>query len=92
MKLAYRNNAIFFNFATTLSHLHRLQVENCDSISGLVVYEDDNDKFRIERVNTMFYIHVHIITLFYIHVHIITLFYIHVHIISLFYIHVHIFL
>ena len=33
------------------SHLHPLQVENCDSNSRLVVDEDDNDKFRPERVN-----------------------------------------
>ena len=30
--------------------LHPLQVENCDSNSRLVVDEDDNDKFRLERV------------------------------------------
>ena len=43
--------AIFFNFSTTLNHLHILQVENCDSNSRLVVDEDDNGKFRLERVN-----------------------------------------
>ena len=32
------------------SHLHPLQVENCDSNSRLVVDEDDNGKFRLERV------------------------------------------
>ena len=32
------------------SHLHSLQVENCDSNSRLVVDEDDNGKFRLERV------------------------------------------
>ena len=41
---------IFFNFQTTSSYLHPLQVENCDSNSRLVVNEDDNGKFRLERV------------------------------------------
>ena len=44
MKLAYQYIAIFFNFATTSSHLHSLQVENCDSNSRLVVDEDVNIK------------------------------------------------
>ena len=39
-----------FNFHTTSNHLHLLQVENCDSNSRLVVDEDDNGKFRPERV------------------------------------------
>ena len=34
--------SIFFNFGTTSSHLHQLQV---------VVDEDDNGKFRLESVN-----------------------------------------
>ena len=42
---------IFYNFYTTSNHLHSLQVENCDSNSRLVVNEDDNGKFRPERVN-----------------------------------------
>ena len=42
---------IFFNFQTTLNHLHPLQVENCDSNSRLVVDEDDIGKCRPERVN-----------------------------------------
>ena len=46
---------IFFNFSATLSHLHSLQVENCDSNSRLVVDGDDNGKFRIERVKAMKY-------------------------------------
>ena len=33
-------------------HLHPLQVETCDSNSRLVVDEDDNGKFRLERVLT----------------------------------------
>ena len=49
-KLAYQYIAIFFNFLATSSHLHPLQVENCDSNSRLVVDEDDNGKFRLERV------------------------------------------
>ena len=48
MKLAYQYIAIFFSFSTTSNHLHPLQVENCDSNSRLV--EDDNGKFRLERV------------------------------------------
>ena len=51
MRLVYQYMAIFFNFPPTSSHLHPLQVENCDSNSRLVVDEDDNDKFRPERVN-----------------------------------------
>ena len=50
MKLFYKYVAIFFNFSPTSSHLHSLQVENCDSNSRLVVNEDDNDKLRLERV------------------------------------------
>ena len=43
--------AIFFDFSHTLNHLLPLQVENCDSNSRLVVDEDDNGKFRLEKVN-----------------------------------------
>ena len=50
MKLAYQYIAIFFNISTTSSHLHPLQVKNCDSNSRLVVDEDDNGKFRLDRV------------------------------------------
>ena len=42
--------AIFFTFLPTSSHLHPLQVENCDSNSRLVVDEDDNGRFRLEGV------------------------------------------
>ena len=42
----------FLNFSPVLSHLHPLQVENCDSNSRLVVDKDDNGKFRFERVKT----------------------------------------
>ena len=51
MKLVYQYMAIFFNFQTTPNHLHPLQVENCDSNSRLVLDEDDNRKFRLQRVN-----------------------------------------
>ena len=51
LKLAYQYVVIFFNFYPTSNHLHPLQVENCDSNSRLVVDEDDNSKFRPERVN-----------------------------------------
>ena len=44
MKLVYQYMAIFFNFSPTSSHLHPLEVENCDSNSRLVVGEDDNVK------------------------------------------------
>ena len=50
MKLVYQYMTIFL-----LSHphyLHPLQVENCDSNSRLLVGEDDDGKFRIQRVNT----------------------------------------
>ena len=50
MKLVYQYMVIFFNFSPTSNHLHPLQVENCDSNSRLVVDEDDNGKFRLERV------------------------------------------
>ena len=51
MKLFYQFMAIFFNLPPTSSHLHPLQGENCDSNSRLVVDKDDNEKFRLERVN-----------------------------------------
>ena len=50
MKLVYKYIAIFFNFSPTSNHLHPLQVENCYSNSRLVMDEDDNGKFRLERV------------------------------------------
>ena len=51
MKLFYQYMAIFSNCSPTASHLHPLQVENCDRNSRLVVDEDDNGYFRLERVN-----------------------------------------
>ena len=44
----FNNNNIFCHLSPTSSHLHPLQVENCDSNSRLVVDEDDNGKFRLE--------------------------------------------
>ena len=53
MELLYQFMAIFINFSPTSSHLHPLEVENCDSNWRLVVDEDDNGKFRLERVNRL---------------------------------------
>ena len=50
MQLVYQYMAIFFNFPPTSNHFHPLQVENCDSNLRLVVDEDDDGKFRLERV------------------------------------------
>ena len=50
MKLVYQYVAIFVNLSPYSSHLHPLQVDNCASNSRLVVDEDDNGKFRLERV------------------------------------------
>ena len=36
--------------SSLIFHPHPLQVENCDSNSRLVVDEDDNGKFRLEKV------------------------------------------
>ena len=60
MKLAYHYMAFFFNFQTTLNHLYPLQA---DSNSRLVVDEDDNGKFRLERVKSRSWV-VFSITLF----------------------------
>ena len=43
----------FFNFSPS-SHFYPLQVENCGSNSRLVVDEDDNGKFRLERVKPFY--------------------------------------
>ena len=56
MKLFYQYMAIFFTFSPSSSHLHPLQVKNCDSNSRLVVDEDDNGEFRPERVNLFNYL------------------------------------
>ena len=50
MKLFYKYMVVLFHISPTSSHLHPLQAENCDSNSRLVVDEDDNGKFRLERV------------------------------------------
>ena len=50
MKLVYQYMAISFNFSPTSNHLHPLSVKNCESNSRLVVDEDDNGKFGLERV------------------------------------------
>ena len=52
MKLFFQYMAIFFNFSQTSSPLRPLQVENCDTNSRLVVDEDDNGTFRLERVKS----------------------------------------
>ena len=50
MKLVCRYMVIFFNFSLTTNHLYPLQFENCDSNSLHEVDEDDNAKFKLERV------------------------------------------
>ena len=52
MKLAYQY-IVIFTFSLTSNQLHPLHVENCDSNSRLVVDEDDNGKFKLERVNNL---------------------------------------
>ena len=50
MKLVPQYMAIFLDFSLNSNHPHPLQIENCDSNSRLVVDEDDNGKFRLEKV------------------------------------------
>ena len=50
MKVVYQYMAIFYIFSPASSHLHPLQVENCDNNSRLVVDENDNGKFTLESV------------------------------------------
>ena len=50
MELFEKQRYIFFNLPPTSRYPQPLQVENCDSNSRLVVDEDDNGKFRLERV------------------------------------------
>ena len=50
----FNNDIIFFYSRVTYSRLHALQVENCDSNSRLVVDEDDNGKFKLERPRCIF--------------------------------------
>ena len=42
--------AIFIDLSPSSSNFHPLQVENCDNNSRVVVDEDDNGKFRPEKV------------------------------------------
>ena len=53
MKLFYQYMTILVNLSPSSSHLNPLQVGNCDSNSRLVVDEDDNGKFRLERVKAV---------------------------------------
>ena len=50
LKLVLPIHGNFLYFSLTTNHLYPLQVGNCDSNSRLVVDEDDNGKFRLERV------------------------------------------
>ena len=63
MKLGYQCMAIFINFSPTSNHLHPLQVENCNSNLRLVVYEDDNGKFRLERVKVILFVIMQILAM-----------------------------
>ena len=54
MKLFYLYMAIFKNCSATSNHLHPPQVENCDSNLRLVVEENNNGKFRLERVKSLY--------------------------------------
>ena len=56
MKLCYQYLAISLNLSSTSNHLHPLQVGSCDSNSQLVVDEDDNGKFRVERLERVTYV------------------------------------
>ena len=52
MKLVYQYIAIFFTFSPTSNHfIHcKSRIATASRNSRLVVDEDDNDKFRLERV------------------------------------------
>ena len=65
MKLFYQYMAIFFNFSHTSTHLHSLQVENCDSNSRLVVDEDDNGKFRLANEPKIFFACLSLLLIYY---------------------------
>ena len=47
---AYIIAYLYLNGLHGSGHLHTLQINNCDSNLWLVVDEDDNGKFRLERV------------------------------------------
>ena len=53
LKMVYQYMVIFFNCSPTSSHLHPLQVENCDSNSRFVVDEDDNVKSGLKGLRYM---------------------------------------
>ena len=53
MKLFHQYMPIFINFSS--SHLHPLQVENCNINSRLVVDEDDSGKFKLDGVKRVNY-------------------------------------
>ena len=61
IKLVCQYMEIFFNFSLNPSHLHPLQVENCDSNSRLVVDGDDNGKARLcpLHLNTLLWLSGH---------------------------------
>ena len=50
MKLVCQIYGDFLQFLPISNHLYPLQVENCHSNSRLVVDEDGNGKFRLDRV------------------------------------------
>ena len=49
----FKNNDIFFHLQLISTHPQPLQVENCGSNLRLVVDEDDNGEFRLERVKAL---------------------------------------
>ena len=55
-------------FKPRWNHLHPLQVENCDSNSRLVVGEDDNGKFRLERVLSQYCVKTNHTLIYYPHI------------------------
>ena len=50
IQLVINNKSFVFNSSHTSSHLHSLQLANCESNSRLVADEDYNRKFRLEMV------------------------------------------
>ena len=64
MKLFYLYIAISSNFQPASSHLHPLQVKNCDKNSRLVVDKDDNGKLRLERVKREVIVRLNVIPIF----------------------------
>ena len=64
MKLFHLYITISLNFQPTSSHLHPLQVKNCDKNSRLVVDKDDNGKLRLERVKREVIVRLNVIPIF----------------------------